>query len=130
MTTTPPKTTVAELLLALASYPQDAEVVMSDPYIELGVLVADEYHAVYRPHEGVAHYGPPRVIVRVVERNEPGDDYATAVDFLAWLRANDVELVHPGHGHGEGSMPMRKATRDNLAQRFAQRPIDIEGSEQ
>ena len=31
-----------------------------------------------------------------------------------WLRANDLRLVHPGHGHNEGDFPVLQKELDRL----------------
>ena len=31
-----------------------------------------------------------------------------------WLQANDLVLMHPGHGHNEGDMPVFPKTMDRL----------------
>lgn len=121
--TEPEPVTVAELLLALASYPQDAVVTIADPFIDLGVTVGEDYHTVLDMHEGVTHYQRPDVVVQEVERAHPGDEYAIAAEFLSWLRENDIELSHPGHGHNETSSSVMKVTRDRLAEQFAERPL-------
>ena len=114
-------TTVAELLLALASYPQDAEVTMSDPFVDLGVIVDGDYFTVYHKYEGAAHYERPDIIVREVERGHPGDDYATAQEFLEWLRSRGITLAWMGRGHGELDTPIQPDQRARLAEQYASR---------
>jgi hypothetical protein len=82
--------TVAELLLALASYPQDAEVTIADPFVDLGVMVGDEYYTVYQLHNRAQHYEPPEVVQAPAPRGHPGDEYATAREVLEWARRENI----------------------------------------
>lgn len=110
--------TVAELLLALASYPQDATVTIGDPFIDVYVMVGDNYRTVYRQGERAHHYEPPAVEEAEdapAPRRHAGDDYAAAQDFLEWLRSQEIGLISD-----EGS-PARDNSRDSLAARFAAR---------
>lgn len=77
--------TVAELLLALASWPQDAEVYMTDPYTAIFARVdgdpEEEHRALWEPMEQTSiaaqrpqHYQRPDIVERVIRRSEPMDD--------------------------------------------------------
>lgn len=120
-------TTVGELILALATYPLESEVTISDPFIDLGVLVDEggegpEYYTVYEPYAGVTPYERPDIIRQVVERNHPGDDHQTAVEFLEWLHEQGIRLANIGHGHNDGDSPVGDMQRIALAVSFAERP--------
>lgn len=117
-------TTVGELILALASYPLDAEIAISDPFVTLDIAVdADgdvpDYYTVYEPYVGVTPYERPDIIRQVVERNHPGDDHATAVEFLDWLKKSGITLMRMGHNDADAAL-MEEA-RSVLAQEFARR---------
>lgn len=123
---TVPHVTVAELLLALASFPQDASLTTYENGGgggSLAVLVGDEFvelwdgHYLDRPH----HYVAPAAVV--VERGHPGDDFEVAQEFIAWAKRSDLALVHPGRGHGELDSPVRESAVE-IAQRFASRRLD------
>lgn len=117
--------TVAELLLALASYPQDATVTIADPFMDLGVEIGDDYQTVYQRGERAHHYEPPAVEETAApvepKRSHPGDDYAAAQDVLDWLRQRGIGLVNPGQGHNETASPVPEAQRAQLARDFAAR---------
>jgi hypothetical protein len=115
--------TVAELLLALASYPQDAIVTIADPFIDLGVMVGDEYHTVYE-FNTVTHYERPDIVVQEVERSHPGDEFAIANEFLTWLRRQSIGLTNVGQGHNETASPVGRTQLDRLPQQFAERPVE------
>ena len=120
-------TKVSELILALASYPLDAEIVISDPFVTLDVAVdADgdvpDCYTVYEPYVGVTPYERPDIIRQVVERNHPGDDHQTAVEFLEWLHEQGIRLANIGHGHNDGDSPVGDMQRIALAVSFAERP--------
>lgn len=117
----PKRTTVAELILALASYPLDGVVTIVDPFVDLGVIVDDDYHTVYHEHEGTTHYERPDVIVQEVQRGDPGDDFVTAGEFLDWLRSQSIGLSTPAHGHNETDSPLPESARARLAEEFARR---------
>jgi hypothetical protein len=40
------------------------------------------------------------------------------VNIREWLRANDLRLVHPGHGHNEGDYPVSSGELDRLDSEF------------
>lgn len=118
--------TVGELLLVLASFPQDAPLTSWENGGGGGTIAAmigDETIAIWeggyidRPQ----HYVAPTAVV--IERGHPGDDFALAQDFLAWMDSADLVLRHPGHGHGEGDLYV-SATDLEIAQRFAERSLD------
>lgn len=117
----PEPTNVGDLILALASYPLDAEVVISDPFIDLGVMVGEDYHTVYQAHEGTTRYERPDVVVQEVQRSDAGEEFAIANEFLGYLRAHSISLVHDGQGHNETASPLLPATRARLAEEFATR---------
>lgn len=35
-----------------------------------------------------------------------------------WLRANDLRLVHPGHGHNDGEMPVMFSEMERLDREY------------
>ena len=120
-----PDITVADLLLALATYPQDATLTMADP-TELGMMINNgndhpEYEMLIDWEHGEAlRYRRPDVVREVVHRSNPGDDFATAQEFLEWMHSSDLVLRHPGHGHGElDGFVMKSATE--IAEAFARR---------
>lgn len=113
----PEVVTVRELLLALVTYPLDAPLwttengggggelwVDTDP----GDTGAEVNMAVWTGHawERPKAYEPP--VVRIVERGHPGDDFAIAQEFLAWLRPDDRD----------------ESTWTDLAREFAEREDD------
>lgn len=127
--------TVAELLLALATYPLDAEVQMTDPYTALlvriegepegaesdGVLwepMADTSIVAQRPQ----HYQRPDIVERVIRRTDPLDDYAAAKEFLEWLQEQRYGMpqVSTGGGHNEPTT-YRDLGPAELAEEFARR---------
>lgn len=126
--------TVAELLLALASYPQDAIVELSDPYAMLTALVegdpVDAFHVLWEPaattsivEQRPQHYRRPDIVERVIRRSEPMDDFAAAREFLEWLEAQGYEPPRQstGGGHNEPTS-YRDFPALELAQEFAERP--------
>lgn len=117
----PAPVTVAELLLALASYPLDGVVTIADPYIDLGVMVDDDYHTVLHMHEGVTRYERPDIVVQEVERSDAGEEFAIANEFLAFLRSRSIRLTSAGQGHNETDSPLPEVARARLAEDFATR---------
>jgi len=129
----PKPVTVAELLLALASYPQDAEVHISDPYVAIMIRVEgdpiEEYHSFWEPMETTSivasrpqHYQRPDIVERVVHRSEPMDDFAAAQEFLEWLQGQHYGMPREstGGGHNEPTT-YRDLTPSELAHEYAQR---------
>lgn len=119
-------TTVADLILALATYPLESEVTISDPYIDLGVLVDGDYCTVYHEHDGVTPYERPDVIVHEVRRDHPGDEFEAAQSVLAWLRSRGVTLSWIGQGHNDSDIPLSREQRERLAEEYAARPTTEE----
>lgn len=124
----PKPTTVAELLLALASFPQDAHVVTSENGSgggALAVMIDDDWIDLWEGHdyECPKHYERPDVILEAVERSHPGEEYAIAVELLEWLGRHDVVLYTPGHGHNETASPLHRKPRE-LAEEFADREVE------
>lgn len=123
--------TVAELLLALASYPQDAPVDIS-PYASLTTFIVgdpeSEWRAIWEPYPGDGsgqrprHYRRPDIIERVIRRSEPMDDFAAAREFLEWIAAEGYEPPRQstGGGHNEPTT-YRDLPALELAQKFAER---------
>lgn len=119
--------TVAELLLALATYPLDAplstyengsgggailvELVEGEAWVDVWTGTWDE-RPQHRPNE----------IVKVVRRSEPLDDFAAAKEFLEWLRAQHYGMpqVATGGGHNEPTS-YRDLSPAELAEEFARR---------
>lgn len=127
----PAPVTVAELLLALASYPQDAplwtcengtgggevwvDVDPSDTSAESNMCIW-EGHAYERP----AHRAEE--IVKVVRRAEPMDDFAAAKEFLEWLQAQHYGMPKVSTGGGQNEpTTYRDLTPAELAEEFARR---------
>lgn len=117
----PIRITVADALLALASYPQDAELITTDPFVPVGVMVGDEVHELLDWQNAAQHYERPDVIVQEVSRSDAGEEFAIANEFLGYLRAHAISLVHDGQGHNETASPLLPATRARLAEEFATR---------
>jgi len=117
----PHEITVAELLLALATFPQDATLSTTDPFVEVGVLVAGEWHPLIEWHAAAQRYERPDVVVQEVQRSDAGEEFAIANEFLAYLRTSSISLVHDGQGHNETASPLLPATRARLAEEFATR---------
>lgn len=129
----PKPLTVADLLLALASYPQDATLGTRDPYIGVLVFVpapegVDDEHELIDWMDGgetgtAKHYQRPDIIERVIRRSEPLDDFAAAKEFLEWLatkRGYNQPQVATGGGHNEPTS-YRDLSPAELAEEFARR---------
>lgn len=119
--------TVAELLLALATYPLDAplstyangggggailvELVEGEAWVDVWTGTWDE-----RPHRRVEE------IVKVVRRADPLDDFAAAKEFLEWLQTQRYGMpqVSTGGGHNE-STTYRDLDPAELAEEYARR---------
>jgi len=127
--------TVAELLLALASYPQDAQVQMTDPYTALLVAIegepegAESDGVLWEPMAGTSivaqrpqHYQRPDIVERVIRRTDPLDDYAAAKEFLEWLQEQGYGMpqASTGGGHNEPTT-YRDLDPGELAEEFARR---------
>ncbi|QDP45552.1 hypothetical protein SEA_FUZZBUSTER_68 [Microbacterium phage FuzzBuster] len=121
-----PPITVADLLLALATFPQDAVLTTNDEHIDVGVLIDNgEDHPEYVMlidwhHSEALRYRRPDIVREIVHRNSPGDDFATAQEFLEWLGKSDMVLRRPGHGHNELDGPVMKSGIE-IAEEFARR---------
>lgn len=121
---TPPPITVADLLLALATYPQDGVITTSDG--DVGVLIDNgEDHPEYEmlidgQNSEALRYNRPNIVREVIHRNSPGDDFVVAQEVLDWLHKSDIVLRHPGHGHNELDGPVHKSAIE-LAEEFARR---------
>ena len=121
--------TIAELLLALASFPQDATVHPaadeSDAEVFIEVEIDGVAYTLLQSGERAHHYEPPVVEETTPttepKRSHPGDDYAAAQDVLDWLRQRGIGLVNPGQGHNETASPVPEAQRAQLARDFAAR---------
>lgn len=136
--TTKPETrpvTVADLILALATWPLDAEVYMSDPYAALLARVegepegAESDGVIWEPMANTSivaqrpqHYQRPDIVERIVRRTDPLDDFAAAKEFLEWLRAQRYGMpqVATGGGHNEPTS-YRDLSPAELAEEFARR---------
>lgn len=125
----PKPVTVAELLLALASYPQDAEVYLSDPYIALLAKVegepegAESDGVIWEPiAQRPQHYQCPDIVERVIRRADPLDDFAAAKEFLEWLQEQHYGMpqASTGGGHNEPTT-YRDLDPAELAEEFARR---------
>jgi hypothetical protein len=119
--------TVAELLLALATYPLDAplstyengggggaiqvELAEGEAWVDVWTGTWDE-----RPHRRVEE------IVKVVRRTDPLDDFAAAKEFLEWLQGQRYGMprVSTGGGHNEPTT-YRDLGPAELALEFAER---------
>ncbi len=124
----PEKVTVAELLLALASYPLDAEVTTYENgggggALQVTLVDGEEWAELWEGHryERPKHYERPDVIVQEVQRSDAGEEFAIANEFLAYLRSQSISLVHDGQGHNETASPILPTTRARLAEEFATR---------
>lgn len=83
----PKPVTVGELLLALATYPQDAEVITGENGDGGGTLFADGptgFQVIWagNTYERPERYAPPEP--EAIERAAPGDEFAIVQDFLRW----------------------------------------------
>lgn len=127
--TTPEQTpvTVAELLLALATYPLDAPLSTYENgggggaiQVELaeGEAWVDVWTGTWaeRPHRRVEE------VVKVVRRADPLDDFDAAKDFLEWLQAQRYGMPREatGGGHNEPTT-YRDLDAAELAEKYARR---------
>lgn len=126
--------TVAEMLLALASYPQDATVAVTDPYAVIMIHVEgdpeEEHRTLWDPtvqtsivEQRPQHYRRPDIVERVIRRSEPMDDFAAAREFLEWIAAKGYQPPRQstGGGHNEPTS-YRDLPALELAREFAERP--------
>jgi hypothetical protein len=119
--------TVADLILALASYPQHATVGTSDGYASLMIDTPEHptevVQVAYDP-EGptVHHYERPDIVERVIHRSDPLDDFAAAQEFLEWLQTKHYGMPREstGGGHNEPTT-YRDLKPAELAREYATR---------
>lgn len=124
--TTKPETrpvTVADLILALATWPLDAELQTGESggggYI--ATEIEGEFFEIWEGDSTPPQHRPNE-IVKVVRRSEPLDDFAAAKEFLEWLRAQHYGMpqVATGGGHNEPTS-YRDLSPAELAEEFARR---------
>lgn len=125
--TPPPPVTIRDLLLAVASYPQDAVVDLDHSAVITVALGeqpegVDEFAVLWEPLEAPQHYQRADVVERVIRRSDPLDDFAAAQEFLEWLRERGYQPPRQstGGGHNEPTS-YRDLEPTELAQEFATR---------
>ena len=125
MTARKPKpVTVAELLLALATYPLDAPLATVENGGGLLVEITDGEGWVDvwtgTDHERPQHRAAD--VVKIVRRSDSLDDFAAAKEFLEWLQAQRYGMpqVSTGGGHNEPTT-YRDLDPAELAEEFARR---------
>lgn len=123
--------TIAELILAAASYPQDSTVQLGDTHAALVVHVDGEekHRTLWDPMADTSivaqrpqHYERPEIAERVIQRSDPMDDFSAAQDFLEWLKEQRYQMpqVSTGGGHNEPTS-YRDLTPSELAHEYAAR---------
>lgn len=118
--------TVADLILALATWPLDAELYTGENGGGGGYIATDiegEFFEIWEGNDGNPPQHRPEEIVKVVRRSEPLDDFAAAKEFLEWLQAQRGYVqpqVATGGGHNEPTS-YRDLSPAELAEEFARR---------
>lgn len=121
----PEPVTVAELLLALATYPLETPVEVSDGYgagSKLFALIEGEHVEVWGDEREARPHRRDKEIVKVVRRADPLDDFAAAKEFLEWLQGQRYGMpqMSTGGGHNEPTT-YRDLDPAELAEEFARR---------
>lgn len=122
----PAEITVADLILALATFPQDGILTSIDGNIDVGVMIHDgDRHPEYEmlidwEHGEALRYRRPDTVREIVHRAQPGDEFATVQEFIEWMHKSDLAFSRPGHGHGELDSPVNKSAIE-IAEEFARR---------
>jgi len=121
----PPAVTIAELLLALATYPLDAVVTTGENRGgggEVYAWIEGEPFDVWTGNVWERPNHRPGEIIKVVQRSDPMDDFAAAKEFLEWLQTQRYGMPHEatGGGHNEPTT-YRDLDPATLAEEFARR---------
>lgn len=119
--------TVAELILALATYPLDAPLATYENgggggVIQVEPVDGEVWTVVWTGRWDERPLHRATEAVKVVHRADPLDDFAAAKEFLEWLQAQRYGMPRrsTGGGHNE-PITYRDLDPTELAKEFAQR---------